>query len=241
MNINLVPCLFVLDQEVNDNIRKNDTKRLKVLVRKDNTLPSVSYQAEKGLKSVVQYYITSVINSDIFHLEQVFALGDKKYFDNSIDIIFLCATNIENINNLASDYKLIDFSIKDNCMIKFDKDVYNYKTAERIGNRNIEYVHNIYVEDVVLEKTLLEILVSYKRLRTMIDQSDVIFKFMAREFTLEDVRNVYEMIKDVSVDKSNFRKRIVKYVEKVEDKVDNRGYRPTQLYSFKPLKGDIWL
>lgn len=241
MNINLVPCLFVLDQELSNNIRKNDIKRLKLLVRKDNSLPSIAFSLEKGLKGAVQGYISSIINSDVFHLEQVFALGDKKYFDNSIDIVFLCATNIENIKDLDDNYKLIDFAIEDNSTIYFDNEVYDYKTVERIGNRNIDYVHNIFVTDVNVEKTLLEILVSYKRLRTKIDNSDIIFKFMAKEFTLEDVRGVYEMIKDVSVDKSNFRKRIVKYVEKVEDKVDNRGYRPTQLYSFKPLKGDIWL
>lgn len=241
MNINLVSCLFVLDKDPSDNIRKNDTKKLKLLVKKDNTLPSTSFTDEDGLKGSVKRYISSIINSDIFHLEQVFAIGDKKYFDNSIDIIFLSATNIENIKNLSSDYKLIDFGISNNSLINFDSNVYEYKTFERIGDRNIEYVHEVYVDDINLEKILLEILVSYKRLRTMIDSSDIVFKFMPKEFTLEDVRNVYEMIKDVQVDKSNFRKRIVKYVEKVEDKVDNKGYRPTQLYSFKPLKDDIWL
>ena len=32
MQINLVSCIFVLDSEKNDNIRKNDVKKLKVLV-----------------------------------------------------------------------------------------------------------------------------------------------------------------------------------------------------------------
>lgn len=241
MNINLVPCLFVLEQESSNNIRKNDVKKIKLLVKDDNTLPSVSFSLEKGLKGLVRGYISSIINSEIFHLEQVFAIGDKKYFNDSIDIIFLGVTNCENISNLDDNYKLVDFSINDNSIISFDKNIYEYKTKEKISNRNIEYVHDIYVDDSNLEKTLLEILVSYKRLRTMIDNSDIIFKFMKKEFTLEDVRNVYEMIKDVKVDKSNFRKRIVKYVEKIDDKVNNKGHRPSQLYCFKPLKGDIWL
>ena len=75
----------------------------------------------------------------------------------------------------------------------------------------------------------------------MLDSSDIMFKFMPKEFTLEDVRIVYELVKDKQVDKSNFRKRIIKYVEKCSDKVDNKGYRPTQLYTFKPLVDDIWL
>ncbi len=241
MKINLVSCLFVLDTESSDNIRKNDTKKLKLLVKNNNTLPSINYDDGSGLKGFIRNYISSIINSDIFHLEQVFALGDKKYFNDSIDIVFLSVTNIENINNLSSEYKLIDFSISNNSLINFENNIYEYKTVERFSDRNVDYVHNIYVDDVNVEKTLLEILVSYKRLRTMVDSSDIIFKFMPKDFTLEDVRGVYEMIKDKQVDKSNFRKRIIKYVEKCNDKVDNKGYRPTQLYTFKPLVDDIWL
>ncbi|MBQ7105151.1 MAG: hypothetical protein IJN90_04770 [Bacilli bacterium] len=242
MKINLIPCLFVLDKEESLDIRKNDEKKLRLLVKQDNTLPSISFEQGDGLKRFIRGYVSSIINSELFHLEQVFTLGDSKYFDgNTIDIIYLCATNIENINNLDSNYKLIDFSITNNSNILYDKEIYKYKTEELISNNNIDYIYNICVKDVMLEKTLLEILVSYKRLRTMIDQSDIIFKFMAKEFTLEEVRMVYELVKDVVVDKSNFRKRIIKYVEKVGDKVDGRGHRPTQLYTFKSLKGDIWL
>ena len=241
MKINLVSCLFVLDTEYSNNIRKNDNKKLKLLVKNNNTLPSINYDDGSGLKGFIKNYISSIINSDIFHLEQVFALGDKKYFNDSIDIVFLSVTNIENINNLSSEYKLIDFSISNNSLIKFGNNMYEYKTVERFSDRNVDYVHNIYVDDVNIEKTLLEILVSYKRLRTMLDSSDIMFKFMPKEFTLEDVRIVYELVKDKQVDKSNFRKRIIKYVEKCNDKVDNKGYRPTQLYRFKPLVDDIWL
>ena len=49
------------------------------------------------------------------------------------------------------------------------------------------------------------------------------------------------MIKDTSVDKSNFRKKIMKYCEKTNDIIDKKGYRPTQLYSFKPIDEDVWL
>ena len=65
---------------------------------------------------------------------------------------------------------------------------------------------------------------------------------MGSSFTLEDVRILYELIKDTTVDKSNFRKKIIKYCEKVDIK-DNikSGFRPSQKYKFKPLKGDVWI
>ena len=88
----------------------------------------------------------------------------------------------------------------------------------------------------------MNLLISYKRIRNNIDNTDIIFKFMGDSFTLEDVRIVYEILKDASVDKSNFRKKIVKYCEKVNVSSDTKnGYRPSGRYKFKPLKGDMWV
>lgn len=242
MNIDLGCCLFVLDKEVSNNIRKNDIKKIKLLLKKDNTLPSVTFMGEDDLKELMRDYISGIIHSSLFHLEQVFTMGEKKYFNGKgVEVIYLGVTNRENIKDLSNEYKLVDFNISDNKIINFDNSIYEYKTIEKIKNNNIDYFHEIYVNDINLEKTLLEVLIAYKRLRTKIDNSDIIFKLMSKEFTLEDVRNVYEMVKDVQVDKSNFRKKIVKYVEKVEQKIENKGHRPTQLYRFKPLKNDIWL
>ena len=65
---------------------------------------------------------------------------------------------------------------------------------------------------------------------------------MSKTFTLEDVRIVYELIKDCKVDKSNFRKKIIKYCEKTDSVDDTKiGYRPSQKYIFKPLIGDVWI
>jgi len=67
----------------------------------------------------------------------------------------------------------------------------------------------------LLERNLINLLISYKRIRSNIDNTDILFKFMGDTFTLEDVRIFYKMIKDTVVDKSNFRKEIIKYCKKV--------------------------
>ena len=121
--------------------------------------------------------------------------------------------------------------------------MYSYKTIEIENYNNIEYIHEIKTEDVNIKRTLLDALISYKRIRVNADSSDIIFKFMGSSFTLEDVKILYEMIKDIKVDKSNFRKKIMKYCEKVEDvKTDKKtGFRPSQKYKFKFLREDIWI
>jgi len=237
MQVNLVSCVFVLESEKNENIRKNDIKKLKILVDKDNSLPYSIFNGGE-LKKQVRNDISNIIGSDIFHLEQVFSMN----YDNAIDIIYLAVTNKEHILRLDDNFKLIDFGIKNNSEIMFDKDVFEYKTKEIIENNNVEYVHEINVDDMVLQRELMNLLISYKKIRGNIDSTDIIFKFMGDTFTLEDVRNVYELIKECNVDKSNFRKRIIKYCEKVDavSAVKN-GFRPSQRYKFKPLEGDVWL
>ena len=237
MKINLVSCIFVLDSEKNENIRKNDVKKIKVLVNNKNELPILCIK-EDGLKKQVRKEVSNIIGTNIFHLEQVYTMDYK----DDIDIIYLGVTNIENIGKLKKDYKLVDFSIKSNSIIVLDNKEYKYKTIELEENNNIEYIHKIDIKDTKVSRNVMNLLISYKKIRNNIDGTDIIFKFMGSSFTLEDVRIVYELIKDCKVDKSNFRKKIIKYCEKVDEPISiKNGYRPSQRYVFKPLKGDVWL
>lgn len=242
MNINLVCPVIVLDNESNSNIRKNDIKSFKLLVnRKDRSLLSVKLTEAKDIKGILRDNIKRIIGSKKFHLEQVYTLGEEKYYiDNSLDIIYVAITNAKNIKKLDDHYVLIDFGIENNT-IKFGENSYTFKTVEQIKNNNVEYYHNVYVDDLFFNKELLEIIISYKHLRSKIDFSDIIFKFMGDTFTLEDVRIVYELIMEKQVDKSNFRKKIIKYCEEVSIESSRKGYRPSKIYKFKVLKGDVWL
>lgn len=236
MQVKLISCLFVLDSEKNENIRKNDIKKLKILVDKNNLLPKIDFKG-KDMKEEIRKEITNMIGSNIFHLEQVYTDS----YNDEVDIIYLGATNIENVKKLSNDYKLIDFKIENNNTIIFDDKKYKYITKEVEKNNNIEYIHEIDVRNKELKQNLLEILISYKKIRGKIDNTDIIFKFMSTYFTLEDVRIVYELIKDSKVDKSNFRKKIIKYCEEVEMEKTKNGHRPSRKFKFKPLKGDAWL
>lgn len=237
MQINVVCCLYVLSSEKNENIRKNDVKKIQVLMDRNGFLPGISFNGG-DMKKELKKYLKNIIGSNLFHLEQVYSMG----YENSIDIIYLAITNMENVVNLDKNYELKEFKIVDNKFIILGDSKYNYKTKEIEENNNIEYIHEISVKEENIRKTLYNLLISYKRLRSSLDNTDIIFKFMGSTFTLEDVRIVYELIKDASVDKSNFRKKIIKYCEKVNFKEETKnGFRPSQKYKFKPLKGDVWV
>ena len=206
MQINIVSCIFVLDSEKNNNIRKNDIKKLKVILNENNELPAININNNE-LKKQAKNNILDILGSNIFHLEQVYTMDYK----NNIDIIYLGITNITNVKKLKKGYKLIDFNIENNSKILLDNKEYKYKTIELEENNNIEYIHEIKSDDITINRILMDLLISYKRIRNNIDSTDIVFKFLGNSFTLEDVRMVYELIKDCKVDKSNYRKKIIKY------------------------------
>ena len=237
MKVNLICCLFILASDKNDNIRKKDIKKIKVLTTKNNELPEIDF-CGNDMKKQVRKKISTSIGTEIFHLEQVITMDYK----NFLDVIYLGITNIDNIKKLKDDYKLIDFKVENNNTVQFGDYIYKYETVELEENSNIEYIHEIECQDENIKRNILNLLISYKKIRSNIDTTDIIFKFMGSSFVLEDVRMVYEIIKDSKVDKYNFRKKIKKYCEKIDEKEDiKNGYRPSEKYRFKPLKGDIWL
>lgn len=242
MKISIVGCLFVLDSIKSDYIKKNDTKVLNVVLNKETKeLINIDFDEKSDVKELIREKIASIIESNKFHLEQVYTLGESKYYDdNKIDIIYMALTNIENVKKLNEGYELVPFNLVDN-NIELGDEAFKFKTKEKIKNKNAEYYHEVKTNDLKTEKKLIELLTVYKYLRFRIDNTDVCFKLLPELFALEDVRILYEMIKDTSVDKSNFRKKILKFCEKTDVIIGDKGYRPTQMYKFNPENNYIWL
>ncbi|HAB65829.1 MAG TPA: hypothetical protein DCE23_00530 [Firmicutes bacterium] len=243
MNLSVVGCVFVLDNEVNANKKKNDIKTLKVLINKETgELVRSEFSEDLGIKDNIRNKIKNIIGSDKFHLEQVYTLGEKRFFgDNRIDILYMGLTNINNIKKLDDNYDLVDFRVVEDKELIVGDNNYKYKTDKVLKAGSLEYYHKIKVDDIGMEKNLLEMMIVYKHLRSRMDSTDICFKLLPDEFTLEDVRIVYELIKDVKVDKSNFRKKIVKYCTKVDVVEDKKGYRPSQKYKFNPDSVKDWI
>lgn len=239
--LNIDCCFFVLENVRSNNKRRNDIKRIKILVDKNNNLLSTPFDRESDIKKSIRNKIKSVIGSGVFHLEQVHALGEKKYYNSGIHVIYLGITNEENIKEMDSHYKMVDFDIIHKKEIHFDNKIIKYATKMVKINNSLEYYHTIKTNNLDTERKLIELLTSYKQIVSKIDYTDIIFKFLPKYYTLEDVRIIYEKIKNISVDKSNFRKKIMKYCKKTDTVIKNKGHRPTHLYEFLLNKKDVWI
>lgn len=235
MNINIACCIFGIETIKSNSIKKSNIKKLKILVnKKTNRILEVPFSNKKSLRLQTRDYIKEILGTTDFHIEQVYTLGDEKFYkDKKIDIIHIGLVDINAINKLDSHYQFVDLEIKTNEYISQDNKIYKYKTTEYLVNDSMEYFHEIDTQgNLALEKSLLEILITYKYLKNRVVNTNVIFNLMPKEFTLEEVKLTYELIREEKVDKSNFRKKYSKYCEKVNGKISDKGYRPAQLFKF---------
>ena len=161
MLVNVIGCLYVLQSEKNSNIKKNDIKKIKILVDKNKMLPSISFNGE-DIKDTIKNHLKNIIGSSIFHLEQVYTYS----YSDHIDIIYLAVTNNENVKKLDDNYMLIDFNIKDNKVIFLEDNIIDYQTIEKEIDNNIDYVHEIKIDDEEMKKNIRNMLISYKRINT---------------------------------------------------------------------------
>lgn len=73
------------------------------------------------------------------------------------------------------------------------------------------------------------------RLAAKMDYSTIALQFMPIKFTLSELQNVYEIIMDASLDKRNFRKRLLAYdcIEATGETRQNGKHRPARLYTLR--------
>lgn len=76
---------------------------------------------------------------------------------------------------------------------------------------------------------------AHQRLAAKLAYSTIAFQFMPEKFTLSDLQAVYEIILDETLDKRNFRKRILSLAQ-IEDTGEvrrNGSHRPARLYTVR--------
>lgn len=76
------------------------------------------------------------------------------------------------------------------------------------------------------------------RLKSRLQYTNIAWSLLPDEFTLTDLQHVYEIILDTTVDKRNFRKRILALdlIVPIGKKRGGEANRPAELYKFKHRK-----
>ena len=105
--------------------------------------------------------------------------------------------------------------------------------SPNIGWHNVETLPELYLDHAGI------IALARQRLVSKLGYSNIAFQLVPDLFTLSELQDVYETILSKSLDKRNFRKRILalEHVEQTEQYRRNRSHRPARLYRYaKPRK-----
>ena len=109
---------------------------------------------------------------------------------------------------------------------------YEIDTITKKGRDNIEYTNRLAEESEIDELTAIIIHTGIKRLRNRIDNTNIAFCFLDKEFAISELQQIYEIILDKKLISANFRKKIEPMIKKTDKVVKESAYRPSIQYTF---------
>lgn len=244
--------IFSIDSRNNDNIRELPKKYFSILlVKRDKepfknmwTLPGgYVYQDETSLDAAKRVLKKETNLSNVYVEElgiydsldrdprgktvsiAYTALVDKSKLsdelsDNSkwFDIEFIENKN-SNIIKLVNDNDTIDIDI----VKEIINDKANQLKYKLNKSNNLAFDHGLIINDGIID------------LRFKANHSDIIFNLMPQEFTIGELKQVYEIILGKELINSVFRRTIAPKVIEVKEIVKTGGHRPSKKFMYKKM------
>ncbi len=195
--------------------RKYADKELQVLLIKRDSEPSEGLWSLPGgfveideeifdnVKRKLEY--KTGVSGD-FYVEQLYTWGDidRDSRGRVISVSFLGLCHSDNYKEEEVDRKTAWFNVFDILNDKVGDLAFDHKKI-------IEY--------------------AFDRLRGKIEYTDIAFNLLPTYFTMRECQKVYELILGREID--NFRRKISKYVEPTEKKLEGKQFNPATLYQVK--------
>lgn len=235
--------IFSADNEERVDVRKLKEKKLQILLDENNELPKFEVNNQEYIKKSAEDEIEKLFEISNFYIEQLYTWGDPNYYTNKEEIIitYLIIINKKNINSFPNNLSFYDICIKDdektsmqNVTLSNEKKEIRYKieTVVKRKRENIEYTNKLVGKSSINELIAIIIHTGIKRLRNRIENTNIAFSFLDKEFIISELQQVYEIILDKKLVSANFRKKIEPMVKKTEIIVKDSAYRPSNKYIF---------
>ena len=237
--------VFAIDEEENDNIRKLNEQKLKILLikRKEHpymntwTLPGVFLGFDESLEKASIRCLKEKAKLNNIYLEQLYTFADTKRDPRTrvISIAYMGLINNKNIKIKEQSVDIAWFTLK---VVSKSNDIYELilKNDENVTIKTkIEYKND---NITVLEKSDLGfdhaniIFYGLLRMRNKVEYTDIAFSLLEDKFTMAELQQVYEVILDKKLTKANFQRKIKDRVEPLNE-YKTGGYRPALLYKYK--------
>ena len=213
------------------DIKKTDDYKLEVLTDDNFNLVKTVFDGKSRTKELINNKLKDYVNLEPTYLQQIYAKGEDNLAEKcrDIDIVYLAIVPEE--AQAKNGYKFCEIFCDDNYLF-VDSQKFGY-TLYQESSFSKEKYHNIICDNPTKKNQLLMMMLALKYIKNNVDNWEILFEFLDKYFTLENAHKVYELLKNQKYDKSNFRKKFILQCEKIDQRIDNLGYRPTNLYKQK--------
>ena len=234
--------IFSTDNEERKDVRRLKEKKLQLLLTDNNSFPIFDVIKDEYIKETAANKIENLFGTSKFYVEQLYTWGNPEYYTNEQEIIitYLAIINKNNIENMPENMNFYDINIEnENSKIQRvtlsndDKKIeYTIETITKRERENIDYINKLTKKSEIDELTAIIVHTGIKRLRNRIDNTNIAFSFLNKEFVISELQQIYEIILDKKLVSANFRKKIEPMIKKTDRVVKESAYRPSSLYTF---------
>ena len=234
-----------------ENYRKNDDKRMSILLVKREEYPYKGKWCLPGgfldpkketLEECARRVLKKETNLSDLYLEQLYTF-DRLNRDPRLRVISTSFVALVDKNKLkekvknASWFDVIKMEEKNNIVsfvlengeekIEFKvKKTLRERTSDRYQFTTEENTSLAFDHDVV-------ILAGIERIRNKLSYTDIVFHMLPEYFTLGELQRVYEVLLNKKLLDPAFRRMIADKVIKTERMKTGEGHRPSYLYKYK--------
>jgi len=172
-------------------------------------IPGGFVRLSENLDEAAKRLLYEKSNLKDVYLEQIYTFGDPLRYPNSrvITVAYFALIRSENL------------------VLKFDKSADNIKEVSW---------HSVYDLPALAFDHQKIVEYAAKRLRDDLEHSSTAFQLLPQKFTLTELQNAYEIILNTTLDKRNFRKKMISMniLTELDEYSKTQSKRPARLYSF---------
>lgn len=252
MNVKGNLIIFSMDCEERKDVRKLKEKKLQIILDENNKFPTFEIVNDEYIKKTAEKEIEKIFNTERFYIEQLYTWGDPNYYTNSAELLvtYLVVINKKDIKTMPEKLKFYDIRIENEENANLQKVTlsnenkelqYRIETIVKKDRQSIEYINKLVEESLVDELTTIIIHTGIKRLRNRIENTNIAFCFLDKEFAISELQQVYEVILDKKLIPANFRKKVEPIIKRTDKIVKESAFRPSSMYVFNEDSVKNWV
>lgn len=242
--------LFSVSDGTKENYRKLNQKYFSILLVKRNTYPFKDKWCLPGgfvgIRETIDDAAIRILETETnlhnIYMEQLYTFGDIDR-DPRMRVISTSYMALVDKNKLldtlaanASWFNVMVLEDEKEMRVTLDNgnEIIQFRVKKTLISKTTDRYDYVVVDnDKLAFDHAKTIAVGINRLKSKVNDSDIVFNMMPEYFTLGELQQVYEVILDKKLLDPAFRRIIAKKTEKTSKMKTGEGHRPSVLFRYK--------